>query len=79
MIENIVTCDRCKKKCEGTTYYSLRIDAYDIKPSNDGRVAFETLANNAHELTRGIFGAQRQFCKNCISKFEKFMGTDEGE
>ena len=31
MIENIVTCDRCRKKCEGTTYYTVEIYVLEDK------------------------------------------------
>ena len=79
MIENVVTCDRCKKKCEGTTYYTLNINAHDINPTNDGRVSFETLANNTYVFAMTAFGSKKHYCENCIKSLGEYMAEPKTE
>lgn len=66
MIESIVTCDRCGKKCEGNTYYTVDICEHDITPTNDFRTYFDT----AHSI-------KRHYCKDCKKDLEKFLKRDK--
>ena len=79
MIKNIVTCDRCKKRCGGTTYYTININAHDINPTNDGRVSFETLASNVHEFSMTAFGNKKHYCGNCITSLGEYMSGVEAK
>ena len=56
MIENIVTCDRCKKKCEGSTYYTVDIYGNDINPVDAG-ISFKSASQNAQTNTHKLFGS----------------------
>jgi hypothetical protein len=71
MIESKVTCDRCKKPCGGTTYYTIDIYGHDIKQSPS--VSTETAAQNMHtNLAKGL-GTQRHYCDKCKAEIEDFM------
>ena len=78
MIENIVTCDRCKKKCEGTTYYTVDIYGNDIDPVAGG-MSFETASQNCQTNAPKIFGDERHYCKSCKDKFEEFLMMDDSK
>ena len=75
MIENIVTCDRCKKKCEGTTYYTIDIYANDIKSTGDGSVTMKTASQNAQTNTYKLFNQEGHYCESCRDEFENFLRT----
>ena len=77
MIENIVTCDRCKKKCEGTTYYTIDIYGNDINPTNDGRHSMATASQNVETNTFKIFGSERHYCEKCRDKIEQFLKMED--
>ena len=79
MIENIVTCDRCKKKCEGTTYYTIDIYANDIKSTGDGSVTMKTASQNAQTNTYKLFNQERHYCESCRDKIESFLMVDDSK
>lgn len=79
MIENIVTCDRCKKKCEGTTYYTVDIYANDIKSIGDGSVTMKTASQNAQTNTYKLFNQEKHYCESCRDKIEAFLKDDSSD
>lgn len=79
MIESIVTCDRCKKKCEGTTYYTIDIYANDIKSTGDGSVTMKTASQNAQTNTYKLFNQERHYCESCRDKIEAFLKDDSSD
>lgn len=81
MFQNIVICDRCGEKANsiGTSYYTIHISAYDINPTNDGRVYVDTEVQNVHENMSKIFGKERHYCKKCKDKIEKFISEVNNE
>ena len=81
MIENIVTCDRCKKQCEDTTYYTIDIYANDIKSTGDGSITMKTASQNAQTNTYKLFNQeiipQSLFLKpqySCYQIFKELEG-----
>lgn len=76
MIENVVTCDRCKRKCEGTTYYTIDIYGNDIK-SVAGGISFKTASQNAQTNTHKLFDSERHYCEICKDKIENFLMLDD--
>lgn len=78
MIENIVTCDRCKKKCEGTTYYTVDIYGNDIKPVAGG-ISFKSASQNAQTNTHKLFDSERHYCEVCKDKIESFLMVDDSK
>ena len=74
MIKFNVICDRCRKECAGTTYFTVQqIGGFDINPTNDGRESTETASHNLSTNLNSIFGIPKHYCKDCIDKIRKFM------
>ena len=72
MIETNVICDRCHKKCEGTTYYTVDIYAYDLdktKPGTSSETASQNITTNMNKV---LFG-DRHFCSKCIHEFKSIL------
>jgi hypothetical protein len=66
----IVTCDRCKKKVEGNTYYTIDIYGHSI-----GGIGFsiDAAAQNVETNTAKMFGAQKHICPLCIGFIKRFI------
>ena len=79
MIENIVTCDRCRKKCEGTTYYTVEIYGHDIRPSNDGTQSMTTATQNAQTNTYKLFNHEKHYCEKCRDKIIDFLSNTNAD
>lgn len=75
MIKTQVICDRCGENCSkyGTSYYMFNIYAYDINPTNDGRVCFDTAVQNLNQNMSNAFGKKKCYCKHCVTEIENFM------
>lgn len=71
--ETTVTCDRCKKKVEGNTYYTI-----DVYGHNVGGIGFsvEAATLNIETNTAKMFGTQKHICPSCIRSIKSFI---EGE
>jgi len=72
-MEKYICCDRCKRRIEGNTYYTIDIYGHDVNPTNDNRVAFDTATQNAITNTRKIFDKEKCYCKKCKESIEKFI------
>ena len=79
MIENIVTCDRCRKKCEGTTYYTVEIYGHDINPTNDGSQSMTTATQNAQTNTYKLFNHEKHHCEKCRDKIVDFLSNTKAD
>lgn len=66
-------CNRCGKKIEGSTYYTIDIYGHDINPTNDNRVAFDTATQNVFTNMNKIFEQEKCYCKECKEKIESFI------
>lgn len=79
MIRTQVICDRCGESCakSGTSYYMFNIYAYDIKPTNDGRVCADMAVQNLNQNMSNLFNKPRHYCKRCVDKIERFMREDD--
>lgn len=67
-------CDKCNRKIEGNTYYTIDIYGHDINPTNDNRVAFDTATQNAVTNMQKIFEQQKCYCKDCKEDIERYIG-----
>ena len=79
MIENIVTCDRCRQKCEGTTYYTVEIYGHDINPNNDGTQSMSTTTQNVQTNTYKLFNHEKHYCKKCRDKIVDFLSNTKAD
>lgn len=79
MVKTLAICDRCGEDCSkrGTSYYEFNIYAYDINPTNDGRVCLDTAAQNFNQNIANIFGNKRCYCKRCVEEIKEFMRSDK--
>lgn len=75
MIRTQVICDRCGEICNesGASYYTFDIYAHDISPAGDGRACTDTAAQNLNQNIEKNFGAERHYCKKCVTDIKKFI------
>lgn len=76
MIETNVICDRCGRKCEGTTYYTLDIWAYDIDKNKPG-VSTETASQNLETHMRKSEYGDKHYCSGCMSAFKFLLNGND--
>ena len=79
MIENIVTCDRCRKKCEGTTYYTVEIYGHDINPAGDSSQSMTTVTQNVQTNTYKLFNHEKHYCEKCREKIVGFLSNTKAD
>lgn len=72
-MEKYICCERCKRRIEGSTYYTIDIYGHDINPTNDNRVAFDTATQNAITNSTKLFDKEKCYCKKCRDSIEKFI------
>lgn len=60
-------CNRCGKEIEGTTYYTIYIEAKDIKPTigYSSDVAIQNISNQFSSLIE-----TPMYCKECICEIK---------
>ena len=74
MTEVKVFCNRCGQECtEGSTFYTIDIYGHDIKPSDDGRIAFDAYSQNFNTNLAKMLKQERHYCKKCKNEIEAFM------
>lgn len=66
-------CDKCGKKIEGNTYYTIDIYGNDINPTNDNRVAFDTATQNVITNIQKIFEQPKCYCRDCKEDIERYI------
>lgn len=67
-----MVCDRCGKEIEGTTYYTVSIDAKDINPRVERTVSMATGIQNLSNAF-SVLNARPQYCKKCKDEIENFI------
>lgn len=73
MIKKIVYCDRCKRECTGSSYFTIDIWAEDIHETNDGRVSMSTASQNMRTNFTKALAQDKHYCESCINKLERFL------
>ena len=68
--ETTVTCDRCKKKVEGDTYYTIDVYGHTAGPPG---VSTDVAIQNIETNTAKIFGTQKHICQECIRQIKSFI------
>ena len=71
MIETNIICDRCRKKVEGSTYYTIDICAHDI--NRDYGTSIETATHNTNRIAKG----DTHLCSDCVSRVKILLNSNE--
>lgn len=69
-------CDRCGEEIEGTSYYTIDINAMDINPKNGPTVTMSTAIQKLANAMSVVNG-KPQYCKKCKDDIEKFIYNKE--
>ena len=72
-----VICDKCKKKCEGTTYYTVDIYGHDINPTDDDKNSLTTAAQNISTNMAKIDCQEKHYCESCKDKIQNFLTSED--
>lgn len=72
---NIKICDRCHKKCKGSTCYTVDIYGEDISPGSILKSTETAAVNIATNISKAT-GRQKHYCKDCIGKLREFLEAD---
>lgn len=70
--ETTVTCDRCKKKVEGNTYYTIDIYGHNTDP-NDWTLSMDAAVQNVETSMSKAHGTQKHICPLCIGFIKSFI------
>ncbi len=70
-------CDRCGKEIEGTTYYTVSINAADINPKPEYAVTSTATAVQNLANAFSVINAKPQYCKRCRDKIEEFININK--
>lgn len=77
-MEQKILCDRCGQECiEGSTYYTIDIFGHDIKPSNDGRIAYDAYSQNFNTNLMKILKQEKHYCKKCKDEIQDFINNKQ--
>ena len=79
MFEHNVICDRCRRKCEGSTYYTIDISATDVISTDDGRVSCKTASHTMNDTLKKMHGYIRHYCENCKNAIVEFAFEDASD
>ena len=71
-------CDRCGEQIKDK-YYTINIYSYDVDPKYD----CSTIADCAYAYSNSrdgmlrMLNSQKMYCKDCVNKIEKFIGSNQ--